>query len=153
MLISLILMLIVVIPVIIISFVFAYRYRESNTANYQPDWAHSVKLEIIWWGIPCIIIAILAWITFKTSHSLDPFKPISEKKPMIIQVLALQWKWLFIYPEQNIATVNYVQFPANVPVKFEITSKVSHEFFSDSRIGRTNLCHGRHENTITFASG
>src|SRR5580704_9505452 len=125
MMISLVLMLLIVVPVIILSFVFAWRYRESNTsANYQPEWAHSVKLEIIWWTIPIIIVGILAWITFKTSHSLDPFKPIAvnNKKTMTIQVLALQWKWLFIYPEQNIATVNYVQFPANVPVKFEITS-------------------------------
>lgn len=123
MLISLILMLLVVVPVIILSFVFAYRYRESNkAANYQPEWSHSLILEIIWWGIPCLIISVLAFITFKTTHSLDPFKPLSEKKPLTIQVLALQWKWLFIYPEQNIATVNYLQFPANVPVKFEITS-------------------------------
>ena len=126
MLISVILMLVVVIPVIIISFVFAWRYREKNTAaTYQPEWAHSVKLELIWWAIPCIIIAILGVITYKSSHALDPFKPLTvndKQKSIVIQVLALEWKWLFIYPEQNIATVNYLQLPVNVPVKFEISS-------------------------------
>jgi len=126
MLISMVLMLVVVIPVIIISFVFAWRYREKNTsAAYQPEWAHSVRLELVWWAIPCIIIIILGIITYKSSHSLDPFKSIAsndKQKNLTIQVLALEWKWLFIYPEQNIATVNYLQLPVNVPVKFEISS-------------------------------
>jgi cytochrome o ubiquinol oxidase subunit 2 len=124
-LISVVLMLMVVIPVIILSFIFAWRYRENNPkADYQPEWAHSVKLELIWWAIPCMIIAILGVITWKSSHSLDPFKPIerSDKQTLTIQVMALEWKWLFIYPEQNIASVNYLQLPVNVPVKFEITS-------------------------------
>jgi cytochrome o ubiquinol oxidase subunit 2 len=119
------LMLVVVIPVIVMSFIFAYKYREKNTsATYKPEWAHSVTLEIIWWTIPCIIIAILGVITWKTSHSLDPFKPIArnDKQTITVQVMALEWKWLFIYPDQNIATVNYLQLPVNVPVKFEITS-------------------------------
>jgi cytochrome o ubiquinol oxidase subunit 2 len=118
------LMLFVVIPVIILSIVFAWKYRASNTkAKYSPEFAHSTFLELIWWTIPIIIIAILAVITWTTSHRYDPYRPLDIKtKPIIIQVIALNWKWLFIYPEQNIATVNFVEFPANVPVRFFITA-------------------------------
>jgi cytochrome o ubiquinol oxidase subunit 2 len=103
------LMLFVVIPVIILSIVFAWKYRASNTkAKYSPEFAHSTFLELIWWTIPIIIIAILAVITWTTSHRYDPYRPLDIKtKPIIIQVIALNWKWLFIYPEQNIATVNF----------------------------------------------
>lgn len=118
------LMLIVVIPVIILSFVFAWRYRASNTkAKYSPDFAHNTLLEIIWWTIPIIIIGILAVITWVSSHRYDPYRPLDgNTKPLVIQVIALDWKWLFIYPEQQIATVNYIQFPVNVPVRFYITA-------------------------------
>jgi cytochrome o ubiquinol oxidase subunit 2 len=118
------LMLIVVIPVLIMVFLFAWKYRESNkSAKYTPDWEHSYLAETIWWGVPVIIVFFLSWITWETSHSLDPFKPIvTNKKTLVIQVVALEWKWLFIYPEQKIATVNFVEFPEHTPVCFEITS-------------------------------
>jgi cytochrome o ubiquinol oxidase subunit 2 len=118
------LMLIVVIPVLIMVFFFAWKYRESNhKAKYTPDWEHSYLAETIWWGVPVIIIFFLGWITWETSHSLDPFKPIvTNKKPLVVQVVALEWKWLFIYPEQKIATVNFVEFPENTPICFEITA-------------------------------
>lgn len=118
------LMLIIVIPVIILTMVIAWRYRAGNTkATYSPDWAHSTTLEIIWWTIPCIIIAILSVITWISSHRLDPYKPInSTVKPITIQAIALDWKWLFIYPDQKIATVNYVEIPVGTPVEFLITS-------------------------------
>lgn len=118
------LMLIVVIPVIILSLVIAWRYRASNTkAAYTPNWSHSYLLEAIWWTIPIIIITILATITWRSTHSLDPYKPLDVKgKPLVIQAVALDWKWLFIYPEQNIATVNFVEFPAHRPVHFDITA-------------------------------
>jgi len=118
------LMLIVVIPVIILTVVFAWKYRASNTkAKYSPDFAHSTILEVIWWSIPIIIIGILAVITWVTSHRYDPYRPLDIKtKPIIIQVIALDWKWLFIYPDQNIATVNFVELPVNVPVRFFITA-------------------------------
>lgn len=126
------LMLIVVIPVIIMAFAFAWKYRASNKdAKYSPNWSHSNKIEAVVWTIPIIIIAILGTITWKTTHELDPFKPIvTDKKPMTIEVVSLDWKWLFIYPEQGIATVNELAFPKDVPVEFKITSNsVMNSFF------------------------
>lgn len=121
---AMLLMLIVVIPVIVLTLVFAWRYRASNTAaKYAPDWAHNTALEVVWWTIPCIIIGILAVITWISSHRLDPYRPLDIKgKPLTIQAISLEWKWLFIYPEQHIATINFVQFPAQVPIRFLITS-------------------------------
>ncbi len=118
------LMLIIVIPVIILSFIFARRYRASNKkAVYRPDESHNTLIELVTWTIPCIIIAILAVMAWNTSHSLDPYKPIDpEVKPLRIEAIALNWKWLFIYPDENIATLNYVEMPINVPVVFFITS-------------------------------
>lgn len=120
-----ILMLLIVVPVIIMTLVIAWRYRASNTkATYEPNWSHSVKLEILWWTIPCIIILILSVITWITSHTLDPYKPLDSKvKPLTIQAVALDWKWVFIYPEQGIATINYIEIPKNTPISFEITSQ------------------------------
>lgn len=111
------LMLIVVVPVIFMAFAFAWKYRASNkSAKYSPNWSHSNKIEAVVWTIPIIIIAILGTITWKTTHALDPFKPIvADKKPMTIEVVSLDWKWLFIYPEQGIATVNELAFPKDVP--------------------------------------
>ena len=126
------LMLIVVVPVIFMAFAFAWKYRASNKdAKYSPNWAHSNKIEAVVWTIPIIIIAILGTITWKTTHELDPFKPIvTDKKPMTIEVVSLDWKWLFIYPEQGIATVNELAFPKDVPVEFKITSNsVMNSFF------------------------
>ena len=126
------LMLIVVIPVIIMAFAFAWKYRASNTkAKYSPDWSHSNKIEAVVWTVPIIIIAILATITWKTTHSLDPFKPIvTDEKPMTVEVVSLDWKWLFIYPEQGIATVNELVIPKDVPVQFKVTSdSVMNSFF------------------------
>lgn len=116
--------LLVVIPVFIMLFYVAFKYRESNTkATYNPEWDNSKIIEGIWWGIPCAIILLLSIVTFFSSHELDPFKPLkSDVKPVKIQVVALQWKWLFIYPEQQIASVNDVRFPVGTPVNFELTS-------------------------------
>ncbi len=121
---STLMMLIVVIPVFILTFVFLWRYREGNEkAKYNPDWNHSHLAESIWWGIPCLIILVLSIICWKSTYQLDPFKPLETgKKPVKIQVVALQWKWLFIYPEQQIATVNFFQIPEQRPIHFEITS-------------------------------
>ncbi len=116
--------LVVVVPVFVLLFIIAWRYRESNTkATYHPTWDHSRVLETIWWGVPCAIILVLAMVTWHGTRALDPFKPLaSARKPVTIQVVALQWKWLFIYPEQHIASVNLVQFPEQTPVNFEITA-------------------------------
>lgn len=121
---AVLLSLIVIVPVYVMLIGFAWKYRESNKkARYQPDFDRSRLLESIWWGVPLALILILGVIAWRSSHSLDPFRPIKTPvPPLTIQVVALQWKWLFIYPQQNIATVNYVQFPVNTPVRFEITS-------------------------------
>ncbi len=118
------LMLIVVIPVYILTFAIAWRYRAGNKkAKYSPNLDGNRWAEAVWWGVPMIIIAVLAVMTWTSSHELDPFKPIkAEKKSVKIQVVALQWRWLFIYPEQNIASVNFVQFPVDTPINFDITS-------------------------------
>ncbi|MEF1309385.1 ubiquinol oxidase subunit II [Vibrio mytili] len=134
---ALLLMLIVVIPVILMTIYFAYRYRASNTEEeYAPEWSHSTKIEIVVWTIPIIIIAILAAITWRSTHALEPSKPlVSSEKPITIEVVSLDWKWLFIYPEQNIATVNYVAFPKDVPVKFKLTSDNIMNAFFIPRLG------------------
>lgn len=134
---ALLLMLIVVIPVILMTIYFAYRYRESNTGEeYAPDWSHSTKIEVVVWTIPIIIIAILAAITWRSTHELEPSKPIeSDVEPITIEVVSLDWKWLFIYPEENIATVNYVAFPKDVPVQFKLTSDNIMNAFFIPRLG------------------
>lgn len=132
------LMLLVVVPVIILTLVFAFRYRESNTkAKYDPSFTHSTKIEIVIWGVPIIIIGILAAIVWKSTHALDPYKPIEVEgvKPVEIQVVALDWKWLFIYPEQHIATINYVQFPVGVPVNFKLTADAPMNSFIIPQLG------------------
>lgn len=122
---TLALMLIVVIPVIIMSFAFVYHYQVSHRIrDYKPNWSHSFFLEAIWWSIPCAIIVVLATLTWKSTHKLDPYNRIPgyAEQPMIIQAIALPWKWLFIYPEQNIATVNYLAIPVNRQVEYWITA-------------------------------
>jgi cytochrome o ubiquinol oxidase subunit 2 len=126
------LMLLVVIPVIVMTFLFAWKYRASNTsATYTPKWSHSTKIEIAVWAVPVLIIIALGYVTYKSTHALDPYKPLeSDVKPITIEVVALDWKWLFIYPEQGIATVNKIVFPAHTPVNFKITSDaVMNSFF------------------------
>lgn len=121
---SVLLMLIIVIPVIVLILAVGWRYRAGNTsAKYSPDWTHSTPIEVVCWSVPCVIIGILGAITWISSHQLDPYKPLdSNIKPLTIQAIALDWKWLFIYPDQHIASVNFVQIPVNVPVKFLITA-------------------------------
>src|SRR5580700_9838221 len=116
--------LVVVIPVFTMLFFITWKYREGNTkAKYSPDFDHSRIAETIWWLIPAVLITILSVVGWNSSHTLDPYRPLSSKTPqMTIQVVALDWKWLFIYPQQHIATVNMVQFPKNTPINFEITS-------------------------------
>ncbi|QEM82469.1 ubiquinol oxidase subunit II [Halomonas binhaiensis] len=129
------LMQIVVVPVIVLTLVFAWRYRRGNKdATYAPDWSHSTVIEAIVWFIPCVIIVFLAVLTWYTSHSLDPHKPLEAKEgqnePMEIQAVSLDWKWLFIYPEQGIATVNELAFPEDTPVRFRVSSgSVMNSFF------------------------
>lgn len=130
-------MLLVVIPVYILTFIFSWVYRAyNNKAKYTPDWDDNRLLEYIWWGVPCILTIIVGILTWIGTYDLDPYKPIvSDKKPVRIQVVALQWKWLFIYPEENIATVNYLQFPENTPINFEITADAPMNSFWIPQLG------------------
>ncbi|WP_026638041.1 ubiquinol oxidase subunit II [Bordetella petrii] len=126
------LMLLIVVPVIAMTLYFAWKYRASNTkAVYMPRWAHSTRIEVVVWTIPCIIVGILAVLTWRSSHALDPYRPIeSTVKPINIDVVSLDWKWLFIYPDYDIATVNEIAFPVDAPVQFRITSaSVMNSFF------------------------
>lgn len=122
---TLALMLIVVLPVIIMSITFVIHYRESHhTRDYKPNWSHSYFLESLWWGIPCVIIVILAILTWIRTHELDPYNKIKghDEKPLLIQAIALPWKWLFIYPDENIATVNYLEVPVGQQIEFWTTT-------------------------------
>ena len=126
------LMLLVVVPVIVMTFLFAWKYRASNQdAVYAPKWSHSTKIEIAVWAVPVLIIIALGYVTYKSTHALDPYKPLeSDVKPITVEVVSMDWKWLFIYPEQGIATVNKLVFPANTPINFKITSDtVMNSFF------------------------
>lgn len=115
---------IVVIPVFVLLTVFSLKYREGNTkATYAPEWSESKKLEIVWWGIPILIIIMLSIVTYVTSHTLDPYRAIKSDKPALeVQVVALQWKWLFIYPEEKIATINDLTIPVDRPVHFSLSA-------------------------------
>ncbi len=131
------LMLIVVVPVIVMTIVFAWRYRASNTeAAYEPDWSHSTKIEAVVWAVPCLIILVLGTITWTSSHRLDPYRPIaSDEAPLDVDVVSLDWKWLFIYPDQHIASVNELAIPAGRPVNFHLTSATVMNSFFIPRLG------------------
>jgi cytochrome o ubiquinol oxidase subunit 2 len=134
---ALCLMLIVVIPVFVMLGAFLWRYRAGNAkAKYTPDWHSNVALEIVWWAIPTIIIVILALLTWKSTHDLDPYKPlVSNVKPITIQVVALDWKWLFIYPDEHIATVNFLEIPKDTPIDFQITADAPMNAFWIPQLG------------------
>ncbi|MBC8641490.1 ubiquinol oxidase subunit II [Caballeronia sp. EK] len=125
-------MLLVVVPVILLTLFIAWRYRASNkNATYAPKWAHSTAIEVVVWIIPAIIILYLGILTWKSTHELDPYKPLeSSVKPINVEVVALDWKWLFIYPDLGVASVNQLAFPVGTPVNFRITSdSVMNSFF------------------------
>lgn len=131
-------MLLVVVPVIVMTLVFAWRYRASNTnATYAPDWAHSSKIEAAIWLIPFVIVGVLATGTWIWTHQLDPYRPIrvAGVKPMDVDVVSLNWKWLFIYPDQKIASVNELAIPVGTPVHFRLTSGTVMNAFFIPRLG------------------
>jgi cytochrome o ubiquinol oxidase subunit 2 len=131
------LMLLVVIPVIVMTFVFAYRYRATNKkARYSPRWASSHRIEAVVWGVPFLIIVILGWVTWVSTHALDPYRPIeSDTPPLNVQVVATDWKWLFIYPDLGIATVNELSIPERTPVSFTVTSDAAMTSFFIPTLG------------------
>lgn len=123
-LIALIIMSLVAVPVFLLLFYIAWRYRASNKkAVYRPNWDSSRLLETIWWGIPILIVVVLSVMTWRSSHELDPFRPIaSPEESLQVQVVSLQWKWLFIYPTYGVASVNELVIPVNTPIAFEIAA-------------------------------
>jgi cytochrome o ubiquinol oxidase subunit 2 len=125
-------MLAVILPVIVATLAFAWWFRAGNTkAVYRPEWAYSGRLEFIVWSIPALVVMLLGGIGWISSHDLDPFKPLDpDAKPFEVQVVSLDWKWLFIYPNQGVASVNQLVLPAGTPVHFRLTSAtVMNSFF------------------------
>jgi len=145
---STLLMLLIIVPVIALTLLFAWRYRQSNTqATYEPDWDHSTRLELVIWGAPLLIIIALGAITWISTHQLDPYRPLGridaqrtlpkDAKPLVVEVVALDWKWLFVYPEQGIATVNELAAPVDRPIEFRITSSsVMNSFYVPALAGQ-----------------
>ena len=125
-------MLAVVIPVIVLTLVFAWWYRAGNKrARYRPDWEYSGRIEMVVWCIPALIVMFLGGMAWISSHALDPPAPLaSSKEPLEIDVVSMDWKWLFIYPQQGIATVNELTLPVGTPIHFRLTSSsVMNSFF------------------------
>jgi cytochrome o ubiquinol oxidase subunit 2 len=116
--------LVVVLPVILLTPLIVWRYRHGNTrAAYRPRWEFSWLLDVFAWGVPALIVAVLAFLVWTRTHSLDPYRsPTPGEAPLEVQVIGLDWKWLFLYPEQGIATVNELVLPAGRPVQLRLTS-------------------------------
>lgn len=143
---STLLMLIIIVPVMALTVWFAWRYRASNRqASYRPDWDHSTKLELVIWAIPLLIIVCLGALTWVGTHLLDPYRPldridaetpVGQQQPLQVEVVALDWKWLFIYPEQGVASVNQLAVPVDRPVQFTLTStSVMNAFYIPAMAG------------------
>ncbi|WEK46434.1 MAG: ubiquinol oxidase subunit II [Candidatus Andeanibacterium colombiense] len=132
-LVSVVLMLLIIVPVMVLTVLFAWKYRRGNPDKvYDPHFNHSTTLELAIWACPLLIIIALSAVTWTSTHLLDPFRPLERiapgrpipagTKPVEVQVVALDWKFLFIYPDQGIATINELAVPVDVPVHFSITS-------------------------------
>ncbi len=146
--ISTVLMLLIVVPVMALTALFAWRYRQSNTsARYEPEWDHSTKLELVIWSAPLLIIVCLGALTWMGTHLLDPYRALGRiaadravdqsKAPLAVDVVALDWKWLFIYPDYGIATVNELAAPVDRPIAFRITaSTVMNSFYIPALAGQ-----------------
>lgn len=135
---SAILVGIVIVPVLILLVFIVWRYRDKpgNTAPYLPKWSESKVLEITWWGIPILILTVLGVVTAKTTFALvKPPAQVQQVTPITIQVTSLDWKWLFQYPGQKIATVNYAEIPTGVPIQFELTADAPMNSFWVPQLG------------------
>lgn len=130
-------MLAIVIPTILLAFWMAWHFRASNTkAEYLPYWSYSGRIEAVVWSIPTLTIMFIGGEIWVGSHRLDPFRPLSsDVAPLEVQVVSLDWKWLFIYPEQRIATINQLVVPVGTPVRFSITSASVFNSFFVPRLG------------------
>jgi len=152
------LMLIVVIPVIVMSVVFPLWYSSKNKNDYKPNWSHSTIIELLSWSIPILIISVLGYTAYITSHSMDPRKSLvgkyenTKKEELVIQVVAMDWKWVFFYPKQDIATVNEIAIPVNTPIKFLITSDTVMNSFFIPELGGQIYAMGGMENRLHLIS-
>lgn len=145
---AVVLMSLIVVPVIALTLFFAWRYRSDNkAATYAPQWDHSTRLELLIWGAPLLIVIALGAVTWISTHKLDPYQPIERiaankplvagVKPFVVEVVALDWKWLFVYPELGIATVNELAAPVDRPIEFKITaSTVMNSFYIPALAGQ-----------------
>lgn len=142
-----VLMLLIIVPVIFLVFLFAWKYRKSANARYEPDWDHSTLLELLIWAAPLLIIIALGAVTWTSTHLLDPYRPLdridakrevsADTKPLVVEVVAMDWKWLFIYPEQGIALVNEMAAPVDRPIQFKLTaSSVMNSFYVPAMAGQ-----------------
>ncbi|SDD87223.1 cytochrome bo3 quinol oxidase subunit 2 [Cupriavidus sp. YR651] len=141
------LMLLIIVPVIVLTLLFAWRYRENaRNAPYSPEWDHSTVLELAIWAAPLLIIIALGAVTWVSTHQLDPYRPLKhldanrtvppDTRPLTVEVVAMDWKWLFLYPEQGIATVNELAAPVDRPIAFRITAtSVMNAFFVPAMAG------------------
>jgi cytochrome o ubiquinol oxidase subunit 2 len=134
---SLAIMLCIVVPTIVATLAFAYWFRASNTrAMYLPQWAYSGRLELIVWSIPALVIFFLGGIAWISAHLLDPAEPLkSATEPLEVEVVSLDWKWLFIYPRQSVASVNRMVVPVGVPLSLRITSATVFNVFFVPQLG------------------
>jgi cytochrome o ubiquinol oxidase subunit 2 len=130
-------MLAIVVPTILLAFWMAWRYRATNSkAEYLPYWSYSGRIEAIVWSIPILTIMFIGGVIWIGTHKLDPFRPLpATSPPLEVQVVSLDWKWLFIYPQQRIATVNQLVVPAGQPVHFKLTSASVFNTFFVPRLG------------------
>jgi cytochrome o ubiquinol oxidase subunit 2 len=147
-LVSTVLMLLIIVPVLFLTLYFAWHYRRSNEkATYDPEWHHSTRLEVVIWSAPLAIIIALGAVTWISTHKLDPYRPLdrldaeravpADAKPITVEVVAMDWKWLFFYPELGIATVNELAAPVDVPINFKITStSVMNSFYIPALAGQ-----------------
>ncbi|PZQ11947.1 MAG: ubiquinol oxidase subunit II [Ancylobacter novellus] len=144
---STLLMLVIIVPVIALTLLFAWRYRSSNrAAKYDPDWHHSTSLEVVIWAAPLVIIIALGAITWVSTHLLDPYRPLGRidaqrpidksVEPLEVQAVALDWKWLFFYPQYGVATLNEMAAPVDRPISFKLTSSsVMNSFYVPALAG------------------
>jgi cytochrome o ubiquinol oxidase subunit II len=139
---ALAIMLAIVIPVIVATIAFAWWFRASNRrARYTPEWAFSGRIELVTWSIPTLVILFLGGIGWISAHKLDPAQPLDpQAKPLDIQVVSLDWKWLFIYPQQGIASINRLVVPAGVPLRLRLTSASVWNVFWVPQLGSMLYC-------------
>jgi len=133
---ALVIMLLIVVPTIVAILLFAWWFRASNDkALHLPRWEYSGRVELVVWSIPALVVLFLGGVAWIGSHDLDPATPINQTKPLEVEVVSLDWKWLFVYPEQRVASINRLVIPAGRPVRFRITSASVFNSFFIPRLG------------------